>query len=184
MQNYLDQAPCLYYASTDDGILLEVNEHLCTMLGYQKDELIGKKAETLFTVATKIFNQTHFYPLLRMQGFAEEIFITLQQSNGEALPVLMNAVRKNIDSKEVNLHIGIIVHHRKRFEEELIAAKKTAEAALNENTELTKAKLALQEHSEELDRQISIANKQNEELRQFNRVVTHDMQEPLRKLSL
>lgn len=154
------------------------------MLGYQKDELIGKKAETLFTVATKIFNQTHFYPLLKMQGFAEEIFVTLQQSNGESLPVLLNAVRRNIDSKEVNLYVGIIVHHRKKFEEELIAAKKTAEAALNENSELAKAKLSLQKHAEELDRQISIAHKQNEELRQFNRVVTHDMQEPLRKLSL
>jgi sigma-B regulation protein RsbU (phosphoserine phosphatase) len=36
----------------------------------------------------------------------------------------------------------------------------------------------------QLDHQVHVVNKQNEELRQFNRVVTHDLQEPLRKLSI
>ena len=37
-------------------------------------------------------------------------------------------------------------------------------------------------HAEELDRQILLTNKQNEELKQFSRVITHDLQEPFRKL--
>ena len=37
---------------------------------------------------------------------------------------------------------------------------------------------------EQLDLQIQKVNKQNEELKQFNHVVTHDLQEPLRKLSV
>lgn len=184
MENYLDQAPCLFFATSDDGILLDVNERLCSELGYSREDLIGKKSDLLFTIATRIFQQTHFFPLLKMQNHAEEIFISLKRSDGEELPVLINARRKEVNGQMVNLHSGIIVHNRQRFEQELISAKKAAEAALNENTTLIQAQLELQRHSEELDRQIFLVNKQNEELKQFNRVATHDMQEPLRKLSV
>lgn len=184
MQTFFNQAPCLYFSSADDGTLLEVNDRLCEVLQYQRDELIGKKNEIIFPIATRIFQQTHFFPLLKMQGHAEEIYITLKRKDSEQVPVLINAERKTIDDITVSMHVGIIVYNRKKFEEELIAARKQAEKALNENTALIQAKQQLQKHSEELDRQFSLANKQNNELQQFSRVVTHDMEEPLRKLSL
>jgi sigma-B regulation protein RsbU (phosphoserine phosphatase) len=184
MQNLFDQAPCLYFSSADDGTLLDVNDRLCEVLQYDRDELTGKKSEIIFTIATRIFQQTHFFPLLKMQGHAEEIYITLQKKDGEQVPVLMNAERKVVGDTAVTMHVGIIVYNRKKFEEELIAAKKEAQNALHESTALIHAKQQLQKHSEELDRQIFLANKQNNELNQFSRVVTHDMEEPLRKLSL
>ncbi|MBD0332577.1 MAG: PAS domain-containing protein [Chitinophagaceae bacterium] len=184
MKNYFDQAPCLYFSSADDGTVIDVNETLCTKLGYTKDELLGQKADVIFTLPTRIFHQTHFFPLLKMQGHAEEIYITLQAKNKNQIPVLLNAERKVINGEAVILHTGIIVLNRKKFEDELIAAKKAAEAALHENTALVQAKQELQKHMEELDQQIRLVNKQNEELRQFNRVVTHDLQEPLRKISV
>jgi phosphoserine phosphatase RsbU/P len=182
MDWYLDHAPCLYFSSLDDGTIVEVNTTLCRQLGYRKEELEGQKLEAIFTVPTRIFQQTHLFPLLKMQGYAEEIYVTLKTKGSEQLPVLINAERKIADNKGVSVFAGIVVLNRKRFEDELVAAKKAAEAALNENTELLNARRSLQKHAEELDRQILLTNKQNEELRQFNRVVTHDLQEPLRKL--
>jgi sigma-B regulation protein RsbU (phosphoserine phosphatase) len=184
MQNYLDKAPCIYFSTKDDGTLLEVNDQLCSALHYSKAELVGKKSELLFTIPTRIFQQTHFFPLLKMQGHAEEIFLTLKKANGEELPVLINAERITGGAEPVNLYVGIVVNNRKKFEEEIIAAKRAAENALNENTALLQVKQELQKHSEELDRQIHLVSNQNEEFKQFNRVVTHDMQEPLRKLSV
>lgn len=184
MNSYIQHAPCIYFSSTDDGTLLEVNEFLCANVHYSAAELKGEKIDVLSTVSTKIFYQTHLFPLMKLQGHAEEIYITLQKRNGEHLPVLINAERKEINGIFINIYAGIIVHNRKKFEEELIAAKKSAEAALNENTALIHAKQELQKHSEELDRQVHIVTKQNDELKQFNHVVSHDMQEPLRKLLL
>src|ERR1044072_3391538 len=102
MQHLPDQAPCLYFSSADDGTLLEVNERLCTVLQYHRDELVGKKNEILFTISTRIFQQTHFFPLLKMQGHAEEIYISLQRKDGEQVPVLINAERKIINDAAVN----------------------------------------------------------------------------------
>ncbi|HVK97865.1 MAG TPA: ATP-binding protein [Flavisolibacter sp.] len=183
-RSVIDDAPCLYFSSTDNGFITDVNETLCRKLGYLKSELIHQKVETIFTIATKIFQQTHFFPLLKMQGFAEEVFITLQKKDKDHLPVLISAERKEMNGENISVYVGIVVENRKKFEEELIAARKAAEAALNENTALVEAKQSLQKHLEELDQQIVLVNKQNTELRQFNRVVTHDLQEPLRKLSV
>jgi sigma-B regulation protein RsbU (phosphoserine phosphatase) len=184
MEDYLDLAPCIYFSSTDDGTLLNVNEKLCLELNYEKKELIGGKVDVIFTMPTRIFQQTHLFPLLKMHYHAEEIFITLRKKSGDALPVLISASRKLINEAVQILYVGIVVHNRNKFEEELIAAKKAAEAALHENSALVQAKQELQKHTEALDLQIQLVNKQNEELKQFNRVITHDMQEPLRKLSV
>ncbi|HZH01084.1 MAG TPA: ATP-binding protein [Flavisolibacter sp.] len=182
MNTLLNLAPCLYFSCKDDGIIMQVNEKCCQKLGYTQEELVGKHTNTIFTIPTRIFQQTHFFPLLKIQGSAEEIFINLQTKEGTDLPVLINADRRIIDNEAHNIYVGIVVNNRKKFEEELIAARKTAETALHENTALKEAKQQLQEHAEQLDRQHTTVNKQNTELRQFNRVVTHDLQEPLRKI--
>jgi phosphoserine phosphatase RsbU/P len=119
-----------------------------------------------------------------MQGNAEEIFITLRNKDGTSLPVLVNAERIDHNNKEVYQYVGIIVSNRNKFEEELIEARKVAQKALSENVDLLQAKLEMQQYVEALDKQIKIIAKQNDELKQFSRVVSHNLQEPLRKLSV
>jgi sigma-B regulation protein RsbU (phosphoserine phosphatase) len=184
METYLHQAPCIYFVSTDNGTLVDVNETLCSHLGFQREALIGQKLDKIFTISTRIFQQTHFFPLLKMQGHAEEIYISLQSNEGASVPVLINAERQTTNGEIRNTHVGIIVQNRKKFEDELIAARKTAETALQENTALLEARKELQKQTELLDEKINLINNQNEELMQFNRVVSHDLQEPLRKLSI
>ncbi len=182
--SYLDEAPCIYFSAKDDGIVVDVNKTTCKILGYEPEELLGQKIDLIFTVATRVFQQTHLFPLLKMQTTVAEVFISLLAKNKEQVPMLLNAERKLSNGSAINIYIGIVVNNRKKFEDELVAAKKAAEAALNENTALIQAKVELLAHAEQLDQQISVVFKQNEELRQFNRVVTHDLQEPLRKLSI
>ncbi len=175
-------APCLLFSTTDDGVLTAVNEATCRHLHYTASQLVGRKVDVLFTLATRIFQQTHFFPLLRMQGSAEEIYLTLQTKEGDPVPVLVAASRTVGEGEALTTYAGIVVHHRKKFEDELLAAKKSAEKALDENLALLAMQRELQERTELLDQQMYLANKQNEELRQFNHVVTHELQEPLRKL--
>jgi sigma-B regulation protein RsbU (phosphoserine phosphatase) len=184
MESYLDQAPCFYFTSTEDGTITEVNQMLCSYLGFSKSELLKQKVDIIFTLATRIFYQTHFFPLVKIQGHVNEIFITLQSKSKDHIPVLMNAERREVEGIQLLVHIGILVLNRKKFEDELIAAKKAAETALNENTALIQAKESLQQHMEQMDRHLEQLAKQNVELKQFNRVVTHDLQEPLRKITV
>ncbi len=178
----IDLAPFFYFSVNTDGMLANVNATLCENLGYKKDELAGEKQDKIFTISTRIFIQTHLLPLLQMQGNTDEIFMTLLSRNKEHIPLLFNIEKKIIDNKTLLLFAGIPVKNRKKFEEELIAAKKNAEASLHENTALKEAKHELQIKINELDKHLQTINKQNGELRQITRVITHDLQEPLRKI--
>ena len=92
----LDLAPCGYVSFADDGELLEVNTTLATMLGYvARADLVGAHIQTILPPGGRIFYQTHIFPLLRLHGMVEEIYVPLRKRNGGDLPVLMNAVRRN-----------------------------------------------------------------------------------------
>lgn len=181
-ESILNKTPCLIFCCSEGGTIVDVNERLCSELGYQKGELADQKLEILLSVPSRIFQQTHFFPLLKMHGHAEEIYLTLQKKNKEQVPVIINAEKHVVNSNTVYIYAGIVVHHRQKFESELIAARKAAEDALNKNSALQDAKAELQKQVEELDQQMHTINKQNDELLQFNRVLTHDLQEPVRKL--
>ena len=182
MEQLYKHIPCVYFSSTAEGLITEANEALCRYLNYTQNALLGQKLESIFTLSTRIFHQTHFYPLLQIKGHAEEIYLTLKSKSGNEVPMLMNAERID-ENGEISFHFaGICVSKRKKFEDEIIAAKKSAEKALYENTALKAAQKELEQRAEELDRQIALSNIQNKELRQFNHLTTHTLQEPVRKL--
>jgi sigma-B regulation protein RsbU (phosphoserine phosphatase) len=180
----LDKAPCGFFAFSDDGILSEVNDRLASILNYNKESLIGRNVESIFTISTRIFYQTHFFPLIKLQGHAEEIYITILTSDGEHLPVLLNAARVDFNNRKLTCCAFIVVPNRKKFEDELLLARKAAENALNENTALLQAKADLRSKTAHLDQQMEQVKRQNHELKQFSHVVTHNLKEPLRKILL
>lgn len=179
-----EQAPCYYFVAADEGELIAANDMFCSALGYKKEELIGKHIEFIFTLATRIFYQTHLFPLLKLQGKAFEIFITVQARGKEQIPLLCNISRTNEKENNYISFIGIVVENRKKFEDELLNARKAAENALKENSALSDTKKELQKTISILESRLYVIKKQNEELSQFNKVLAHDLQEPIRKLSL
>lgn len=182
IEELYEKAPCGYFSFDDDKAIFVVNLTLASILKYSKDELLGQNVEKIFTISTRIFFQTHFFPLVKMHGHAEEIFLTLLTKDGEHIPVLLNAERTSWQQTVLTCCACIVVPNRKKFEDELVAARNEAQKALEENTELLKAKSDLQLETEKLDEQIRIVKNQNQELKQFNHVITHSLKEPVRKI--
>lgn len=184
MNDYLDTSPCGYFTFEGDGRLKEVNTTLCSLLKISSEEVLGKTLESILSIPSRIFFQTHLFPLLKMAGHAEEIYITLLTKDNVYIPVLLNASRQIQDGSERYVCAFITVYNRKKFEDELLAAKKEAERALRENAALQAVSASLHQHAEQLDEQLATVNKINDELRQFNHVVSHELQEPLRKITI
>ncbi|MDB5190592.1 MAG: rcsC5, partial [Segetibacter sp.] len=67
--------------------------------------------------------------------------------------------------------------------DEILQAKKNAEDELQKNEALEKIKQELELQQKEMDKQISLLTFQKNELLQLGNVVTHDLQEPARKLA-
>lgn len=182
--NDLENAPCGYITFSDAGVIISVNTTLLLLLGYhQKNELIGKSIETIFTIAGKIFYQTHFFPIIKLHDKAEEVFFTLKGKKSN-IPVICNAKRIAQNNTFINQCILFPVLQRGKFEQEILLARKQAEQALLQNKDTLAAKKELEIHAFELDQKLTQLKQINEDLIQFGKVISHDLQEPIRKIAL
>jgi PAS domain S-box-containing protein/putative nucleotidyltransferase with HDIG domain len=84
-------APDAYHSIGADGTILEVNNTWLRMLGYNRDEVIGKMKLTdlLTDEGVAIFGET--FPELQKKGVIENVDYRVRKKNGMLLPVLINA---------------------------------------------------------------------------------------------
>ncbi|WNG50747.1 PAS domain-containing protein [Archangium minus] len=184
MDDLLSSAPCGLFSFTDDGSLVAVNETLLEVLGYARDELLGHHVELLLSLASRMFYETHFFPMIRMHGKAQEFSLSLRAKTGESVPVLINAVRKARPGGVVNHCAFMLVRERAKYEDELLKAKWAAEEALLSNEELTRAKQELEQQTRELDQKLRMLERRNQQLTRMSTILAHDLREPARKLSM
>ncbi len=129
MDDLLNTAPCGFLSFADDSKIVAVNATLLDTLGYELGELQGRHVETFLPVASRIFYQTHFFPLLKLHGRVEEVYLTLRAKNGTEVPVLANAKRRERAGGVVYHCILMQMRQRNQYEDEILQAKKVAEEA-------------------------------------------------------
>jgi sigma-B regulation protein RsbU (phosphoserine phosphatase) len=176
--------PCGLARFTDDGKIAQANEKLTKLLGYNEEELDGRNIEFIFSLATRIFYQTHFFPLLKLQGHIDEIFMSLKARSGEEIPVMVYGTREEVNQVSVHTVVFLPVWKRQQFEGELIKAKKTAEKLLADNSELTAIRQDLERKTRQLDLRLKELTEKNHDYVAFSKVISHDFQEPIRKAIL
>jgi sigma-B regulation protein RsbU (phosphoserine phosphatase) len=184
MVDLLHTAPCGLFSFTDEGVIVQVNDTFCALVKYRREDLLHQKVTTVLTIASSIFYQTHLFPLLRGKKEAREIFITLKAATGEEVPVLLNAQRVETAESVENVCACMTIYQRMDYEDEIIAARKAAEKAARENTRLLEAETRLQEHISLLDDKMYQLQQRNDDLRELGKSMSHDLQEPIRKLTL
>jgi PAS domain S-box-containing protein len=138
-EDLYEHAPCGYISTLPDGTIVKVNETLTGWTGHARDVLLsGKKFQTLLAIGSKIYYETHFGPLLQMQGFANEIALELVRADGRILPVLLNArLRRDDDGTPLVNRITLFdATDRRRYERELLLARRKAEQIARDKAEL------------------------------------------------
>jgi PAS domain S-box-containing protein len=159
-----DFAPCGFFQVSENDIIQKVNSTLLNWLGYTQEEVLKEKKWTDFlTMGSKIYHNTHFTPLLNMQGEVEEINFEMRKKNGEKLSVLVNArlTRKENNSVKVVYCSVYRFTQRKQYEVELLKAKQQIRT---QNEELTASQEELKMNLEELQVIQNTLAKQNAEL--------------------
>lgn len=125
LEDLYEHAPCGYLSVEPGGRIGRVNTTFLAWTGYGHEDLLGRNFQDLLNVAGKIYYETHFAPLLRMQGFFNEVALDLIAKNGNPIPVLVNAVEKrDVDDKPIVIRITVFnATDRRRYERELLAAR-------------------------------------------------------------
>ncbi len=131
-EDLYENAPCGYLSTLPDGTIVKVNQTFLTWTGYQRENLVGRKRfSELLTAGGRIFHETHYAPLLQMQGTVREIALDVVCAGGRRLPVLINSILRR-DPEGHPLLVRTTVFNatdRKEYERELLRERERAEQA-------------------------------------------------------
>jgi PAS domain S-box-containing protein len=127
-----EHAPCGYLSTLPDGTIVQVNQTFLDMIGHAREWLLdGKRFADLLSLPGRIYHDTHFAPLLQMQGFVKEVAFELLRSDNHRLPILVNALTKPdaVGGKTLILMTLFDATDRRTYEHELLLARRRAEDA-------------------------------------------------------
>ncbi|MEV0238452.1 SpoIIE family protein phosphatase [Streptomyces sp. NPDC050674] len=133
-----ESAPCGYLSTMMDGTIAKINTTLLDWLGLDREAVAGRKRFTdLLTVGGKLYHETHFAPLLRMQGELRGIALDMRRRSGGPLPVLVSAVIKHgTEGEPLLIRITVFdASDRRAYENELLHRRREAERARAEADE-------------------------------------------------
>jgi PAS domain S-box-containing protein len=130
-EDLYEDAPCGYLSTSLGGEVVKVNRTLLQWMGYGRDELLGRRFQDLLTAGGRIYHETHYAPLLRMQGAVREIALELVCADGRRMAVLVNSVlRTDADGQPLLIRTTVFdATHRRRYERELLRAREGERAA-------------------------------------------------------
>lgn len=177
-----DRAPCGLLSVDTGGVIIGVNETLCRWLGYTRDELTGgRKLNDLLTMGGRLFCQTHLLPLLQMQGSVAEVQLELRPREGALVPVLTSAMRTRAPNSARRDEFAFMLSaDRKKYEQELLKARRDAEAALAERNRALESLRSTEGQLRVLNDELVAANRRKDE---FLGVLGHELRNPLSALS-
>jgi sigma-B regulation protein RsbU (phosphoserine phosphatase) len=163
-----EAAACGLARTTGDGTFLNVNRRFCEWVGYSSQELCGqRKLQELLTMGGRIFHQTHWHPLLQMQGSVAEVKLEILHRDGHPLPMLIDAVRRNSDDHIVHDLAFYIVRDRDKYEREILQSRKRLQDLVDQSARLQR---------EAKDRALFAE--------QMMGIVSHDLRNPLSTIQM
>ncbi|MGW1817265.1 PP2C family protein-serine/threonine phosphatase [Streptomyces sp. NPDC002125] len=129
-EDLYENAPCGYLSTLMDGRIAKVNGTLLKWLGFRREEVVGhKRFSDLLTIGGKLYHETHFSPLLRMQGEVSGVALELKAADGSRLPVMVTSVvKQDSDGEPLLIRTTLLdARDRRAYERELLRARQDAD---------------------------------------------------------
>jgi PAS domain S-box-containing protein len=126
----LDDVPCGIISMLPDGTIVRVNAMFVTWTGRSREALLaGLRFQDLLTVPAYTFYETHFVPLLRMQGSAKETACQIKREGLEPMQVLINSTLKRDSNGEPLVVRTVIINgtDRVKYEEQMHRTQSSAQ---------------------------------------------------------
>ncbi|MEA2478111.1 MAG: phosphoserine phosphatase RsbU/P [Thermoleophilaceae bacterium] len=126
-EDLFEDAPCGYLTTRLDGTIVRVNRTFESWTGFDRAELLaGRRLQDLLAPGARIYHETHYAPLLQMQGSVREIAVEFVRANGSRLPALINSVlRRDAGGQPQLIRTTVFdATDRRRYERELLNASR------------------------------------------------------------
>ncbi|MEY2666380.1 MAG: hypothetical protein RLZZ384_551 [Pseudomonadota bacterium] len=125
-----DYLPCLILITDNNGLVLKANFELLALIGEQRYAVEGKSMNALFPPASRIFLQTHIWPMLCHKGHVNEIHLKLYGHNKTRIPVVLNSRKGTFDNAESYFWTFFVTVERDKLEVELLESQRRTQSIL------------------------------------------------------
>lgn len=125
-EDLFEDAPCGYLSTRLDGTIVKVNRTFEAWTGRDRDELLGHtRFQDLLAPGARIYHETHFVPLLHMQGEVRGIAVEILRAGGGRLAALVNSVlRRDDEGRPQVIRTTVFdASDRRRYEQELLRSR-------------------------------------------------------------
>lgn len=135
-ERFFEQSISGFLITDPQGTILKSNTRLGEWMGLPAEALKDTRFQDLFSIGSKVYYETHLWPLLRMQGFFDEVLLDLSGPGEQKMSFLVNALECRDENNQpeciyfiVTKAVDRIVYeknlqHEKRLIEEKLAAEK------------------------------------------------------------
>jgi phosphoserine phosphatase RsbU/P len=127
LEELFEDAPCGYLATRLDGTIVRVNRTFEQWTGHDRAQLLSQtRFQELLSPGGRIYHETHYAPLLQMQGSVREIAVEIVRADGSRLPALVNSTIQDRGPGREPVVRTIIFDAtgRRGYEEELLRARR------------------------------------------------------------
>jgi PAS domain S-box-containing protein len=131
--------PAMLHSIDRDGYLVSVSDYWSEVMGYSRDEVIGRKLTSFLAEESKRYAREVVLPQFFKTGFCQDVPYQFVKQNGDVIDVMLSAIsEQDANGKTVrSLAVSIDVTQRNKAEEALKQAKE-----------------ALSRYSKELEQQV------------------------------
>ena len=140
MNTLINQLPCPILLTDATGHILMTNTNLLQLVGGTDEQWKNKPLEDLLPPPSRIFLQTHLWPILYNETIVKEIHMQLYDSQKQRVPVLLNCQKILHNGQESYCWVFFVAYERSQFEAELLKARSEAQQ-MSENLAQANAQL-------------------------------------------
>ncbi|MDJ0856492.1 MAG: PAS domain S-box protein [Desulfobacterales bacterium] len=120
-----NHTPAMLHSIDSEGFLLSVSDFWLQVMGYRRDEIIGRQLTDFFTESSRVFAERSVIPNFFRTGSCQDVPYQFRKANGEVIDVLLSAVaERDGEGRPVrSLAVSIDVTERNRAERALQLAQ-------------------------------------------------------------
>ncbi|WP_445633902.1 histidine kinase [Nostoc sp. DSM 114161] len=132
VEDLYNNAPCGYHSLDSEGRFIKVNETELQLLGYTREEMIGKPLVNFFTEASCLAFWVN-YNRFQERGWVKDLEYEMVCKDGRILPVLISATAvKDTDGRYLYNRATLFdISDRKQAEQELEESRKMLQTVLD-----------------------------------------------------
>ncbi|OGR25190.1 MAG: transcriptional regulator [Desulfobacterales bacterium RIFOXYA12_FULL_46_15] len=119
------KTPVMLHSIDIEGYIIHVSDHWVEVMGYDREEVIGKQLIGFFTPESKKYAVNVVFPEFFSTGFCKDIPYSYVKKNGEIMDILLSCYGVRDENKKIirSLAVSVDVTEKNRAQKELQLAK-------------------------------------------------------------